>query len=448
MACDARFRRGDRPYRGDRIRHASRVARVGLIACLLLAVSSRSPLRADESYSYELDAKGNPVFTQVIRWDAVEFAEKYRLEIVDAVGTALVDDTAATTERTAHLGAGEYRYRISVFNLLGKCEYSGPWVIMRVLKAERPAIASISPGTIYAGDEAQLLEVSGERLLASSRVAVIDRETGAVACAAIVRDASKPGASMPDAHGDTTLVVEIPALALAAGEYRLAVENPGGLRAESDDWFRVRERRESRASRGSREGGASVGGGAAVAGDADGSVRAARKIPLAYSASVGWSPEVALSDAWYEGVFGGRLYPAAVSADVSCAYAKYLPVSFGARVDASFSAGSLAVGDIALRSDRRLAGVSAFASYALTPSLTALAGIGGALAWTLVSVDAGTSDALEVATVDPAFRAYAETRYAFFKGAYAGAGAAYERIAYSDASAGIIIPRLFAGWAF
>lgn len=383
---------------------------------MFLALASRSALMADASYSYELDADGSPVFTQVIRWNAVEYAQSYRLEIMDANQAVLVDDIAETTERTVHLGSGEYLYRISIFNLLGKCEYSGPWVPLRVLKAERPAILSISPGTIYAGQDGQRLTIVGERLLPASRVSVIDAATGTVACEAVVLEASD----------GTTLVVELPSGALDIGEYRLSIENPGGLCAESSGSFRVKPARTSRTSQAVTR----------------------RDLPFEFSTSAGWTPEIPLSDEWYESLFGGRLNPAGFSIDALCAFTKFLPVAFGVRADASFAVRAFDMMVFDVRYERRLAGVSAFVSYMPMRSLTVLAGLGGAFAWTRVSVENEILGMSEVATVDPVFHAYAEAQYEVLKGAYAGAGVAYKLIAYRDASAGIVAPRLFAGWRF
>lgn len=422
---------------------------LALIAVLSLAFASVTPLSAEESYSYDIGADGVPVFTQTIRWDAIEYAQKYRLEIVDANGAPVADDTAGTTDRTVHLAPGEYRYRISVYNLLGKTEYAGPWVIMRVLKAELPSIRSIEPKALTLPLEGQRLTIAGESLLSSSRVTVIDAITGLTACEASVQESGE----------GKKIVVELPSGALAEGEYRVAVENPGGLRAESPGSFRVRPARASRAKAPAES--AETVDGADASGPVAGPTvepiaepTATREpaaprepLPLELSASVGWSPEIVVSDEWFNGAFGGRAYPAGFSLDVACAYSKWAPFAFGARADASWVTRSFDVGSIAVSSDRRLAGVSAFASYAPMKPLTILAGFGGALAWTWVSLDNGEAS-LEVATIDPAFYAYAEARYTFYKSAYAGAGAEYLRIAYSDASGGAIVPRLFAGWAF
>jgi hypothetical protein len=426
---------------------------IALIAVLLLAFASAISLSAEESYSYELGADGVPAFTQTIRWDAIEYAQKYRLEIVDANGTSVADDTAGTTDRTVHLAPGEYRYRISVYNLLGKTEYAGPWVIMRVLKAELPSIRSIEPKSLTLPLEGQRLTIAGESLLSSSRVTVIDATTGLNACEASVHESGE----------GKKIVVELPSDALTEGEYRVAVENPGGLRAESSGSFRVRPARASRVKRPAEPAENVDGAGAGAAGPSAGpsagpvveptveaiveSAAPREPLPLEVSASVGWSPEIVVFDEWFNGAFGGRAYTAGFSLDVACAYSKWAPFAFGARADASWVMRSFDVGSIAVASDRRLAGVSAFVSYAPMKPLSILAGFGGALAWTWVSLDNGESVA-EVATIDPAFYAYTEALYTFYKSAYAGAGAEFLRIAYSDASGVTIVPRIFAGWVF
>jgi hypothetical protein len=222
-------------------------------------------------------------------------------------------------------------------------------------------------------------------------------------------------ATVLEVTGGEELVVSLLADALAVGEYHIEIENPGGLRTGTVSAFHARQKKD---------------------------------FPREFSVSAGWAPEIPLSDEWYKDVFGGRVYPAGFLVNGSCAFTKYYPVAFGARVDASWNSGTFSKGDIAVRSDARRIGASCFVSYSPMRSLAIFGGLGAGLAWTWVSLDDGINDADEIASIDPALSAYAEARYTIWKNAYAGAGLEYSQIVYQDASAGVLHPRIFAGWRF
>lgn len=80
--------------------------------------------------------------TQTVSWDPVNFALEYRLEIQDSLGATVHDETTAETSQTFSLPPGNYRYRITAYNVLARPEITGEWADLTILS---PELAAVSP---------------------------------------------------------------------------------------------------------------------------------------------------------------------------------------------------------------------------------------------------------------------------------------------------------------
>ncbi|MDR1239655.1 MAG: hypothetical protein LBK27_06050 [Treponema sp.] len=124
------------------------------------------------------------------------------------------------------LAGGRYRYRILVYNLLDRFEYSTNWAAFTIDRARPPVLRRISPDhvTLTGEDTVWVIELEGTNLLPESELSL-----------------------RPLAGGETILPVEYTAfpggnggrvvfrsLGLAAGRYELCVRNFGGFEARKN----------------------------------------------------------------------------------------------------------------------------------------------------------------------------------------------------------------------
>jgi hypothetical protein len=122
-----------------------------------------------------------------------------------------------------NLTVGRYRYRILVYNLLDRLEYSTNWSVFSIDQARPPVLRRISPDHIVLTGEAAdwVIEIEGVNLLPDSEVSLRPRRGG---------DPILPAeyAARADRSGGR---VVFRAAGLAAGAYELCVKNSGGFEA-------------------------------------------------------------------------------------------------------------------------------------------------------------------------------------------------------------------------
>lgn len=177
----------------------------------------------DPDFWFE-EVEGDVVFTQMLRWDPVPYCPFYDVVVQrqnnrgwETVQEARVEES----EIEVQLAAGEYRYRLVVYNLLDKPAVTSDWFPFTVLRAVQPRVGSVSPDTIYFDEEnSDLFSVSGRNLLAESVY--------------LFRSIEPPGRSytgtvstVDDDERNAEVVFSLDDIEV--GLYELEVENPGGL---------------------------------------------------------------------------------------------------------------------------------------------------------------------------------------------------------------------------
>lgn len=362
-----------------------------------------SGIFAEENYFFEFDESGAARFTQVISWDPVEYVKKYRLEILDASGSTVFDDTSGTTERTVPLVAGEYRYRITIYNLLDKPELTSDWTDLSVHKAELPKIDSINPRILYLDRGDLSFLIRGSNLSPDATVKILDPETGEEVFELSVRDSSVEG----------MLDVGLPPDILDAGEYRVRVANPGGLFADDESLFRIKGRS-----------------------------------PYSLWVSAGWNPWVPLYDSWYTGIWDDGIYLPGAVAHLSWTFAAKNELEFGVRGTASVHVFEVVENGFDILTDYRRFEAAFFCGYRITPSLSAVGGLGAGTLWTYVLIEDELRPSQESASIDPTFNGFLEAQYRFNRHLFASLGVEFINVMYSGKSAGVLLPEISAGWRF
>jgi hypothetical protein len=177
-------------------------------------------LFARPDFKYELENR----IVQYIEWPAQEDTLYYELIIErddDGAWTpALTQSTEETTLKTM-LAAGKYRYRVDVWDLLGRRRPPAPWANLVILKALRPTLTTIQPDTIYLDEGGPWqLTVTGENI-AENSVAFLSRPNGLRV---------EPDQWTVQRDGESA-VLEFSSDGLEEGVYSVTVQNPGGMDA-------------------------------------------------------------------------------------------------------------------------------------------------------------------------------------------------------------------------
>ncbi len=231
----------------------------------------------DDSPSwYSENINGRTEFFQKIEWQEAEWAYRYECVVEDSSGKEIARVFTEQPYAEFSLPAGEYRYQITVYNLLDKPESVSRWQEFEIRQALQPRIDSFSPDRWYTDSDKEIrLTVQGEHLTEQTRVFLSDAD-GTGRYAGKIENVTK---------GNTeagVLFEEIP----ETGLYTIGVQNPGGFAAESGKTFRV-----------------------------------ALSKPFDINISLGYAPSVILYDETLVSSFGGRFHPSGAQVRVS-----YLPV--------------------------------------------------------------------------------------------------------------------------
>ncbi|HUJ76432.1 MAG TPA: hypothetical protein VL359_16340, partial [bacterium] len=119
------------------------------LIALLLLLGGACAAEAEDlgEFSFVMGADGAPRFTQVLRWSADPNVLYYQVTVQTGAGDEVGTWKVETPALTLNLAPGAYRYRVVLYNLLGKPEVELPWHPIEVRKAEVPHIASCAPRT-------------------------------------------------------------------------------------------------------------------------------------------------------------------------------------------------------------------------------------------------------------------------------------------------------------
>jgi hypothetical protein len=131
------------------------------------------------------------------------------------------------------LAVGRYRYRVLVYNLLDRLEYSTSWAVFSVDRARSPVLERISPDhfTLTGKDAFWTIELRGVNLLPESALSL--RPLAGGGAPVLPREYTVS----PDGNGG---LVVFHSEDLSASLYELYVRNPGGFEARRECTVRDR----------------------------------------------------------------------------------------------------------------------------------------------------------------------------------------------------------------
>jgi hypothetical protein len=169
-------------------------------------------------------------FVQTLRWREQENVLYYRIEIEKQEEAGWGEAVSGETEAAAFelsLPPGNYRYRVQVYDFLGKLAGTSEWIHFAILPARQPELIRFSPEAFYLDeDPVWVLDLYGRGLTDGIEV-FLQGPWGRIYPDTV---------SVEQSEREVRLVFSYERL--DTGEYTVHVINPGGLTAEVEP-FRI-----------------------------------------------------------------------------------------------------------------------------------------------------------------------------------------------------------------
>lgn len=165
-----------------------------------------------------------PKFSQRIEWRANANALEYKVEIQDTATNTVSSFTTEKTFAELSLAPGNYRYRVTVYDFLGRKATTSAWTAFSVIQAAKPEIRRIEKN-VTASDADERLEIAVDiaNVSADSLVELVGENV--------------PGELEISGNGgkdEKERVSKVYFQDVPPGKWRLRVTNASGFSAESD----------------------------------------------------------------------------------------------------------------------------------------------------------------------------------------------------------------------
>ena len=184
--------------------------------------------QALESSVSETKASDSQKYIQRIEWEGDENAWQYGIEIISE--DASVEPLTLTTEATFvtfTLPPGNYKYRISVYDLFGHIAVQSKWCVFTITKAVQPIIGDMEENITVKKTNKVEIPVQLEYVSDASKIVMINTETNEEVVAEFEVETDKDtGINIVD----KLIVPKLP-----EGNWTVKVTNPGGKSIVSDN---------------------------------------------------------------------------------------------------------------------------------------------------------------------------------------------------------------------
>ena len=184
--------------------------------------------QALESSVSETKASDSQKYIQRIEWEGDENAWQYGIEIISE--DASVEPLTLTTEATFvtfTLPPGNYKYRISVYDLFGHIAVQSKWCVFTITKAVQPIIGDMEENITVKKSNKVEIPVQLENVSDASKIVMINSETNEEVVAEFEVETDKDTGIY---IVDKLIVPKLP-----EGNWTVKVTNPGGKSIVSDN---------------------------------------------------------------------------------------------------------------------------------------------------------------------------------------------------------------------
>ena len=197
-----------------------------------------SPVEGEPSFRIS-ETESSVLFLQRLKWEEAQYAVSYHVilerkrENLDAYAEVLRRNVGEPFMDVS-VPAGEYRFRVMSFNILGLLDSQSDWEYFVVMQALKPSIVSFSPAAFYFDRlTPRILILTGENIIPESEIYLVHKT--------MLDEAGEPWTLTPiEIHrnelGENARLV-FAEEDLLMGKYEIVVKNPGGLEARMGDFI-------------------------------------------------------------------------------------------------------------------------------------------------------------------------------------------------------------------
>ena len=196
-----------------------------------------SPVEGEPSFRLS-ETESSVLFLQRLKWEEAQYAVSYHVilerkrENLDAYAEVLRRNVSDPFMDVS-VPAGEYRFRVMSFNILGLLDSQSDWEYFVVMQAFKPTIVSFSPSAFYFDRlTPRIITLEGEYLLLESEIFLVHKT--------MLDESGEPWILTPieiyrNELGESARLV-FDEEDLMMGKYEIVVVNPGGLEARIGDF--------------------------------------------------------------------------------------------------------------------------------------------------------------------------------------------------------------------
>jgi len=195
----------------------------------------------DTEPSFRLSvAESGALFLQRLSWQKAQYAIRYMVVLErrnEATGVWIEvlqrNVSAEFTYLDVSVPAGQYRYRISSFNILDQLDNQTSWEEFTVIQALQPSIVSFSPSAFYFDRlTPRIINLQGENLLPDTEIYLISKTQYDDNGEPLIL---KPMELYRNELGETARLIFDEEI-LVLGKYDIFAKNPGGLETRTGDF--------------------------------------------------------------------------------------------------------------------------------------------------------------------------------------------------------------------
>ena len=185
------------------------------------------------------DARSPLLFVQHLEWSPAEYSASYVVIVEQKREEQYVEvlrRTVQTTSIEVSIPAGDYRYRVLGFNVLGRLDSTSDWEYISIIQATQPSIFSYTPTNFYFDRKSlRIINLEGVNLIVGSEFYLL-RRGGKTVMPDEVDEASMhfeenillpKEVRLTDLGNSAQLVFDEESL--TEGIYDIIVRNPGGF---------------------------------------------------------------------------------------------------------------------------------------------------------------------------------------------------------------------------
>lgn len=373
-----------------------------LLVSSMFASAMPEETHVSEDFYYTVNEQGEIVFTQILSWQGSEFSAVYEVEVRDRKGKTILEQETDQTRLEVSLPAGDYTYRVSAVNLLGKKEGIGGWVPFTVKKALDPLIDLALPSEVFLEEGDPVLTLEGDRFDRGMKVSLVKELDDEDRIEGTINEIARQRAT-----------VSFSADLLDSGEYLVRALNPSGLYGYSRQRLKVSYR-----------------------------------YPRELFASAGWMPFATMFDSWFTDTWSEPFYPAGGVTRAAYMITRRKTARWGVegRLSGRYMKGGLSRAAV----DTMVFQLGGGAVYKQIQServfIVARAGV--SLAVTRVALDYDGISGETAATLDPACYIGGAVQYAITNRVFAEFGVDFEAIFYKGFIGSGLAPSLSVGYIF